>query len=189
LTTNGRHRKGIRSQRTRMEVKMALRDKSPAQLIADGWEALNAPSVRSLIVALAFLVLAIPSRGEEARIPGSSQPPDTTQYQRPAIPMDLSVARQKRPTVRAPSNAPNVSPLGNPTLLKLIDVNASAPGSDSVSRTEPSIAVNPEPRTSLWCMVVLATGLGRNALRFLLRPTTGLVGLVYVRSIRRQIYP
>ena len=111
---------------------MALRDKSPAQLIADGWEALNAPSVRSLIVALAFLVSAIPSRGEEARIPGSSQPPDTTQYQRPAIPMDLSVARQKRPAVRAPSNAPNVSPLGNPTLLKLIDVNASAPGSDSV---------------------------------------------------------
>ena len=58
--------------------------------------------------------------------------------------MDLSVARQKRPTVRAPSNAPNVNPLGNPTLLKLIDVNASAPGSDSVSRTEPSIAVDPE---------------------------------------------
>jgi hypothetical protein len=55
--------------------------------------------------------------------------------------MDLSVARQKRPTVRAPSNAPT---LGNPTLLKLIDVNASAPGSDSVGRTEPSIAVNPE---------------------------------------------
>jgi hypothetical protein len=123
-----------------MEVKMALRDDTPAQFLIGSQKALNALCVRGLIIALAFLGSAIPSRGEEARIPGSSQPPDTTQYQRPAIPMDLSVARQKRPTVRAPSNAP----LGNPTLLKLIDAKASAPGSDTVSRTEPSIAVNPE---------------------------------------------
>lgn len=97
--------------------------------------------VRGLVVVFVFLGSAIASRGEETRTPGSSQPPDTNQYQRPSIPMDLSVARQKRPTVRAPSNAPT---LGNPTLLKLIDVNASAPGSNSVGRTEPSIAVNPE---------------------------------------------
>ena len=111
---------------------MALRDNTPAQLLTDSQKALNALCVRGLIIALAFLGSAIPSRGEEARTPGSSQPPDTAQYQRPAIPMDLSVARQKRRTVRAP-NAPNANPLGNPTLLKLIDVNASAPSSDTVS--------------------------------------------------------
>ena len=126
-----------------MEVKMALHDNTPAQVLTDSQKALNAPCVRGLIIALAFLGSATPSIGEETRTPGSSQPPDNTQYQRPAIPMDLSVARQKRPAVRAP-NAPNANPLGNPTLLKLIDVNASAPGSDTVSRTEPSIAVNPE---------------------------------------------
>ena len=159
---------------------MALRDNTPAQLLTDSQKALNALCVRGLIIALAFLGSAIPSRGEEARTPGSSQPPDTAQYQRPAIPMDLSVARQKRPTVRAP-NAPNASPLGNPSLLKLIDVNASAPGSDTVSRTEPSIAVNPEhPNVIVVHQVVLATGPDRNALRFLFQPTARLVGPVYV---------
>ena len=118
---------------------MALRE---TQILTKSRRTLKASMcVRGLVVVFVFLGSAIASRGEEARPPGSSQPPDTNQYQRPATPMDLSVARQKRPTVRAPSNAPT---LGNPTLLKLIDVNASAPGSDSVGRTEPSIAVNPE---------------------------------------------
>ena len=113
---------------------MALRKKTSAQILTNKQNAWKAPlCVRGLIVVFAFLGSVVASRGEETRSPGSSQPPDTTQYQRPAVPMDLSVARQKRPTVRAPSHAPNVSPLlGNPTLLKLIDVNASAPGSDSV---------------------------------------------------------
>jgi hypothetical protein len=93
---------------------------------------------RGLILVLAFLGSATASSGEETRAPGSSQPPDTTQYHRPAIRMDRDLARRIRPPVRARLQAPN------PSLLKLIDVNASAPGSDSVSRTEPSIAVNPE---------------------------------------------
>jgi len=44
---------------------------------------------------LALFGSAIASRGEEPRLPGSSQPPDTTQYQRPALPMDMAVARTK----------------------------------------------------------------------------------------------
>jgi hypothetical protein len=51
---------------------MALRDDTPAQFFIGSQKALNALCVRGLIIALAFLGSAIPSRGEEARIPGSS---------------------------------------------------------------------------------------------------------------------
>ena len=99
--------------------------------------------VRGLIVVFVFLGSAIASRGEEARTPGSSQPPDTNQYQRPAIHYGFVCRPSKTPDGSC-AIAPNAPTLGNPTLLKLIDVNASAPGSDSVGRTEPSIAVDPE---------------------------------------------
>ena len=71
--------------------------------------------------------------------------------------MDLSVARQKRPTVRAPRRAPNKRRKSD--LLKLIDVNASAPGSDFVGCTEPKRSA----RTLLWCVVVSAIGQCHNA--------------------------
>ena len=77
---------------------MALRE---TQILTKSRKTLKASMcVRGLVVVFVFLGSAIASRGEETRTPGSSQPPDTNQYQRPAIPMDLSVARQKRPTVR-----------------------------------------------------------------------------------------
>jgi hypothetical protein len=123
-----------------MEVKMAVLDNTRHKIFTDG----HKTCFKALILVIAFLCSAIASRGEEARPPGSSQPPDTTQYRRPAIPMDRAVARQIRPTVRGRLHAPSPNLLPNPTLLKLVDVNASAPGSDFVSRKEPSIAVDPE---------------------------------------------
>src|ERR1700682_2293831 len=122
----------------RMEINMALLDKMLTQILTETLATAKTQSLRGLILAVAFLGSATASSGEETRAPGSSQPPDTTQYQRPAVPMDRNVARRIRRPVRARLHG------SNPNLLKLIDVNASAPGSDSVSRTEPSIAVNPE---------------------------------------------
>jgi hypothetical protein len=115
---------------------MALLVNMPHQIFADG----HRTCFKAFVLAIAFLCSAIASRGEEARPPGSSQPPDTTQYRRPAIPMDRAVARQIRPKVRGRLHAPHLNMLPNPTLLKLVDVNAS----DFVTRTEPSIAVDPE---------------------------------------------
>jgi hypothetical protein len=123
-----------------MEVKMAVLDNTRHKIFTDG----HKTCFKALILVIAFLCSAIASRGEEARPPGSSQPPDTNQYRRPAIPMDRAVARQIRPTVRGRLHAPSPNLLPNPTLLKLVDVNASALGSDFVSRKEPSIAVDPE---------------------------------------------
>src|SRR5258708_36979714 len=122
-----------------MEVNMAFLDNIPRQIFTDR----RRTCFKALVLAIAFLCSAIASRSEEARPPGSSQPPDTTQYRRPAIPMDRAVARQIRPKVRGRLHAPSPNLLPNPT-LKLVDVNASAPGSDFVTRKEPSIAVDPE---------------------------------------------
>lgn len=122
-----------------MEVKMALLDTIPHQIFTHR----HRTCFKASILVVAFLCSTIVSRGEEASPPGSSQPPDTTQSRRPAIPMDRAVDRQLRPKVRGRSHAPSPNLLPNPT-LKLVDVNASAPGSDFVTRTEPSIAVDPE---------------------------------------------
>jgi hypothetical protein len=112
---------------------MALRDKMFGQILTETRATSKSKCLLGLILAVAYLGSATASSGEETRAPGSSQPPDTTQYQRPAIPVDRDVVRRLRPRVRARLHGSN-----------LVDVNASAPGSDSVSRTEPSIAVNPE---------------------------------------------
>jgi hypothetical protein len=117
------HKGVLNFQSSRMEVKMAVLDNTRHQIFTDG----HKTCFKALILVIAFLCSAIASRGEEARPPGSSQPPDTTQYRRPAIPMDRAVARQIRPTVRGRLHAPSPNLLPNPTLLKLVDVNASAP--------------------------------------------------------------
>jgi hypothetical protein len=96
---------------------------------------------RSLMVVLAFLCScsAIQSTGEETRLAGSSQPPDTSPHYRPSIPEDLAVARRNRPAVLLQAPGPNFN------LAKLIDVGeATSSCGAGTSCTEPSIAVNPE---------------------------------------------
>jgi len=84
--------------------------------------------------SLALLLSAIQSTAGDATNPGSSQPPDTTRYTRPAIPQDLILGRQP------PHATLQVS--GPPILISFpVDVAAS---SGSGSYSEPSIAVNPQ---------------------------------------------